>query len=169
MIGKILIGVAAWEIGWYAIQCVERRCEYRTAKAAAEQRGKPLLVVGNPHGQYGCGDVVLDLEPSTECPNHVTESVESMPFEDKQFGAAFVSHVLCHTCRPEQALAECARVADEVFVTYPWWWRLRTLLTPGHAWLVTKRSDGSLRFIPWSGRCNVPGYSGTGSGGETRT
>ena len=169
MIGKILIGVAAWELGWYALQCVERRGEYRAAKAAAELRGKPLLVVGNPHGQYGCGDVVLDLESSPECPDQVIGSVENMPFEDKQFGAAFVSHVVEHACFPQQALDECLRVADEVFVTYPWWWRLTTLVTPGHAWIITKREDGSLRFVPWRGQCNVPGYFGTGDGGETRT
>jgi len=172
VIGKILIwtavGVAAWEVGWYGIQLAERRKAYHRAVKAAKRRGKPLLVVGNPHGQYGCGDVTLDIEPSTECPNHVTSSVETLPFSDKHFGAAFVSSVIEHSCQPYAALRELNRVADSIYVTYPWWWRLTTLLTPGHAWIVTKRDDGSLKFTPWRKACNVPGYFGTGGDGEVR-
>lgn len=169
MIGKVLlytgIGIAAWELGWYGIQLLERRKMFRAATELAQQSGKPLLVVGNPHGQYGCGDVTLDLEPSSECPVQVVGSVESMPqFADKQFGAAFVSHILEHSCQPYVALRELYRVADNVFVTYPWWWRLMTLATPGHAWIVSKQSDNSLKFIPWGDKCNVPGYFGAGSG-----
>jgi hypothetical protein len=165
MIGKILIGtaigVAVWEVGWYGIQLAERRRLFLAAVQAAKSRGKPLLVVGNPHGQYGCGDTVLDIEPSTECPNQVVGSVESIPFPDKNFGAVFVSHVVEHSCDPEKAMTELHRVADDVFVTYPWKWRLTTLLTPGHAWLVSKKDDGSLKFSPWSRKCNLPGYFGT--------
>lgn len=171
-VGKILLwsaaGVAAWEVGWYGLQLVQRKKAYRNAALAAKASGKPLLVVGNPHGQYGCGDVVLDLEPSAECPVQVVGSIEEIPFPDKHFGSVYVSHVLEHTCRPEAALAELNRVADKVFVSYPWWWRLTTLLTPGHAWIVGRNTDGSLKFIPWSDRCNVPGYFGAGEGGSTR-
>ena len=65
-------------------------------------------------------------------------------------------------------MAELDRVADSMYITYPWWWRLTTLLTPGHAWIVTKRNDGSLKFTPWRKACNVPGYFGTGGDGEVR-
>jgi hypothetical protein len=173
VIGKFLVwttvGVAAWEVGWYVIQLRERRKMFQQAVDAAKSRSKPLLVIGNPHGQYGCGDVTLDLEVSTECPTQVVGSVESMPqFADKQFGAAFVSHVLEHVCEPYAALHELNRVADFVYVTYPWWWRLTTLAVPGHAWIITKRNDGSIKFTPWGGKCNVPNYFGTGGGGKVR-
>lgn len=44
---------------------------------------------------------------------------ESLPFADKQFGVAFLSHVLEHLDNWQFALAEASRVADHVVVVLP--------------------------------------------------
>jgi hypothetical protein len=159
MLGKIIAGVAIWELSWLVAQRWDRKIAYQQALRVARMRSKPLLVVGNPHGQYGCGDVVLDLEASSKCPNQVIGSVEAIPFPDKYFGVAFCSHVLEHVCQPEQAMAELERVADDVIVVYPWIWRVATWLVPGHTWLITQHA-GKMQFHPWRRNCNVANHYG---------
>ena len=49
---------------------------YNLAKKKAEETGKKLLVIGDPHAgilnkyytPYGCGDLMIDLEPCSTCP-----------------------------------------------------------------------------------------------------
>lgn len=161
-IGKLFLGLAAWEAGAFAVALAERKKAYSSAVKAARSRAKSLLVVGNPYGQYGCGDVVLDVIDNKECPVHVTGTVEEIPFADKHFGAVFVSHVLEHVCEPEKALAELRRVADEVFIVYPRWYRISTWSTPGHTWLMTEPEKGTYRFHRIRKSCNLKGYFGTG-------
>jgi hypothetical protein len=104
-----------------------RRRKYFLAREAAQQRGKPLLVIGRPGGwpsTYDCGDVTLDLDPRvlTDCPEGgQVGDVRQLPFADKQFGAVFCSHVLDCLSTPEdvdRAYGELCRVADEVFLCY---------------------------------------------------
>lgn len=154
--------LAGWEVGWHLVQSAQRRSTFSAAQSAAKSLGKPLLVIGKPRGQYPCGDVVLDLEPpSGECPVMQQGNVESMSmFKDKQFGAVFCSHVIEHTCKPEQAISELNRVADNVFIVYPYPWRLSMLLVPGHSWLVFGKHDDPI-FVPWfSSNCNSPSHFG---------
>jgi SAM-dependent methyltransferase len=154
-----LVYTATWEIGWFLVQLIQRRSVHAAARAAALLAGKPLLVVGNPHGQYPCGDVVLDLQQTGECPNTVQSTVESIPYPDKHFGAAYVSHVLEHVCDPQKALAELRRVAEHVFVVYPYPWRLVSWLVPGHTWLVTGNVQEPV-FHQLRSTCNIPNYFG---------
>ena len=86
-------------------------------------------------------------------------------FGNGQFGAAFVSFTLEHTCDPHAALAELHRVADEVFVVYPKPWRLSGRLLPGRRWTVHEDRPGRLRFEPITGkRCNSASrYGGLGA------
>ena len=61
-------------------------------------------------------DIVLD-----GAPNFLQMNVEEelLPFNDKQFGCAFASHVLEHLDNWEFALNEMVRVADSVVVVLP--------------------------------------------------
>lgn len=160
-LGKLGLGVAAWETGWWLLGKADRRRLYDQAKAAAVARGKPLLVVGEPDGEYPCGDVTVDIRETSVCPIYTKTTVEHLEiFDDKQFGAAFVSHVIEHVCDPQKALAELARVSDQVFISYPRPWRLATLLVPGHKWIITKQTNGDLKLHKWLGRCNIPNRYG---------
>jgi len=177
---KVVAAIATWEIGWYYVGVRDRARGYDRAQTAARAVDKPLLIVGAPHGQYPCGeaaaaDVVLDLDSRTarECPNFVQSSAESIPFPDKHFGAAYVSHVIEHCCDPKAVEAELHRVADRVIVCYPRWWRLVTWLVPGHVWIITPTSPQADRFnyvrIRGQQACNVatrlgPGFSGAPTG-----
>tara|TARA_Y100000310_G_scaffold315902_1_gene367020 strand:- start:602 stop:1132 length:531 start_codon:yes stop_codon:yes gene_type:complete len=159
LLKDVLIGYTAWEGFWIAHSLWERKDLYRKADAAAKAAGKPLLVVGQPYGMYGCGDVVLDPKDTGECPVVEQESVEAIPFPDKYFGAAFASHVLEHVCDPHEALSELNRVADQVFVPWPRPWRTISWASPGHAWLMTKK-DGEFQFSRLRDNCNAPSFFG---------
>lgn len=157
-----IAGLGLWELGWFLVQRREREILYERATKAARKRGKPLLVVGDPYGQYGCGqegDVVLDVRTDATCPNQVRASTESIPYEDKRFGAVLASHTLEHVCEPGRALAELKRVADEVFIASPYWWRLSTFLVPRHAWWITGISPNP-HFHRLHGSCNLIGRVG---------
>ena len=144
-------GLGAWEACWWLAGKSERRRLYRIARDAAIRRGKPLLVIGEPMGEYPCGDVTVDLAPTSKCPVYLQADVQDLAtIPSGQFGAAFASHVLEHVARPDLALAELHRVADEVVIAWPRAWRLATWLVPGHRWLVVRDSsqpDG-VRFVP---------------------
>lgn len=157
----MLAGLALWEAYWWWRGQGERREGYAAARRGADARGKRLLVVGEPDGEYPCGDVTVDLRERSVCPGYVRESVERLPFADKAFGAAFISYTLEQTCDPARAIAELHRVADEVHVVGPSWWRLTSYLVPGRQWLARRAPEG-WRFtrLPWN-RCNAPNRYGT--------
>ena len=143
--------IGLWEAGWWIAGKVDRVVLFREARAMAAASGKPLLVVGEPDGEYPCGDVTLDLRPRSACRGYVRADLERppLPFPDRMFGAAFASHILEHLEDPEAALRELHRVADHVVIAWPRPWRIATFLVPGHRWLVlrsTDRADG-VRFV----------------------
>ena len=158
----ILPHLAAWARGGWILGKVDRREKYDAALHAARLRGKPLLVVGEPDGEYPCppgpSDVLVDLRERSVCRNYVRANVEDLSrFRTKQFGATLCSHVLEHVCDPRRAISELARVSDEVFVSYPKGYRLVTYLIPGHTWLITEPSPGKLTFsrLRSPSSCNV--------------
>ena len=124
---KILIGVG------FLIGCIfvyetilikqmlnDRLVKYRQAEAYAMSVGKPLLVVGNPYGNYPCGDVTVDIKPNDECPVMIRADICDLSmFDDKSFGSVFASHVLEHVEDIENGFRELCRVADKVFISYP--------------------------------------------------
>jgi hypothetical protein len=152
----------AWQRGKQA-----RRIAYMKALQISRRRKKPLLIIGEPDGEYPCPpgpqDVVVDLRQKSACKNYVQANVESMSmFKSKQFGAVLVSHVLEHVCDPEKALRELTRVADVTIAVYPSPWRVVTWLIPGHVWVVFETKDGP-KFLRIRRKCNLPGRYGTGS------
>lgn len=159
MAGLAVGVVAAWELlGWWGDRR-RRRGGWRLARAKADERGKALLVVGEPDGEYPCGDVTVDIRPASACPRYVRASVEDLSaFHDKQFGAAFVSFVIEQVCDPAKALSELRRVADEVIVVNAGSWRLASMGVRGRMWRMHVDPAGAATFERLAGRrtCGSP-------------
>ena len=110
---------------------IEKDEKYAAARRVADERGKPLLVVGGPWGSYklirlkvhDCGDMCVDIDPEAcEGCRYTNGDIRHLPFPDGAFGAVFCSHVLEHMPTPEdgaQAWAELNRCADYVFICVP--------------------------------------------------
>lgn len=87
--------LALWEGFWWARRSSRRLQMYRLALERAKITGKPLMVVGAPDGGmtggYPCGDLTVDLEPSS-CPNSVQLDItQPLPF----FDDSYVIVVMC--------------------------------------------------------------------------
>ena len=116
------------------------------AKAFEEAKrlsnGKGIINLGaGPHRTYQ-GKVIadapqvlsnIDLVPNG-VPHYLQLDLEAstLPFVNKQFGCAFVSHVLEHLDNWQFALAEMRRVADHVVVVLPDPLYFYTWLSPEH-------------------------------------
>lgn len=147
MLGSILVGVlfaGMWEGATQLRDINNRKDLYTQARTAADEKGKPLLVVGKPtiYGvrMHPCGDVCLDLQGCPECPSAVQGDVRNMTmFTDKQFGAVFCSHVLEHLPLDQAQIAyrELQRVADTVFIALPSPVAFWTVINPDHKWVPT--------------------------------
>jgi len=139
-LGAIAGGVAALEIVGFKYEDAERERLYNIALYLSTKANKPMLVVGAPYASnYPCSpDVTLDISPVVlnQCPiSGVVADIRSIPYSDKEFGAAFVSHVLEHLCSLEEvqrAWRELWRVADTVLVAYPRPTHLYGGLVSGH-------------------------------------
>lgn len=123
-----------WQAKVKLQETMERHRVYAEALQVARDKGKPLLVVGGPHGSnplrhivlikaHGCGDMCLDIDPAAcqGCP-YTKADIREIPFPDSTFGACFASHVVEHLPTvqdAELAILEMQRVADEVFVVAP--------------------------------------------------
>lgn len=146
-LGTCIIG---WEGLFRIIEFEERESMYEKANQYAHSIGKPLLVIGEPRGRHPCGDVCVDIIGCPTCKTSVKANIENLEtFEDKQFGASFVSHVLEHINRPDLAWDELNRTSDKVFVAYPRSYRLLSRLHPEHKWLVKKRDGGFVMTKNW--------------------
>jgi len=144
--GLIAGGVLTnWLLG-RAVQTGKKRKAFREAYEYARKVNKRVLNAGCG-SMPPFGDVNLDITPRS-VPNFVLGNIDDMPFEDKEFGACVVSHVLEHVDNPQKALEECHRVADRVWVIEPPLWDVGTWLTPTHKWLVVKRSP--MRFVKYN-------------------
>ncbi|RLC83493.1 MAG: hypothetical protein DRJ03_16980 [Chloroflexi bacterium] len=128
--GLALLYDGLWELS----EAKEREVIYRKALRYARSRKKPLLVVGNPKGRHGKGDVCIDINPEPGCLKADVHNLSMFP--DKYFGAAFVSHVLEHIENPRGALDELTRVADRVYILTPSPFKLNSWLHPGHKWII---------------------------------
>ena len=151
---RLPVLLSGWFAGLKALHQVNRLWYYRKASQRAKAHHKPLLVVGNPRGRHGCGDLLIDAEPAGECPVEMRAYIQRMPmFTDKQFGAVFVGHVLehLHLVEARAALLELQRVAHYVVVVYPTVYNVLTGLVPGHRrdtlkWLWKMDADGVLEW-----------------------
>ena len=127
---------------------------FREAKRTAEIAGKPLLNVGCKRSYTDDSDINLDIVPR-KVPRFIRGDIQNLSmFDDKQFGAAYASHVLEHVDDPDAALSELYRVAERVFVitplpVYPGAW-----FHPEHKWVF------------WGTRkiCRIPRFGSNGTG-----
>jgi hypothetical protein len=124
-----------WEAGWWARRRAKRQTTYQEAYLRARALGRPLVVVGAPDGGvtsgYGCGDVTLDLAPSS-CPRSMVADIsERLPFDDDSV-VVFVSCVLEYVDRYPEALAEIQRISGgELFLVRVEPWTATAYLYPG--------------------------------------
>ena len=91
--------------------------------------GKGIINIGcGPHRTYQAQAIAeapeilanIDITPNG-MPHFLQLDIETepLPFDDKQFGAAFLSHVLEHLDNWQFALFEASRVAEYVVVVLP--------------------------------------------------
>lgn len=141
LLGKLVIGALVFP---RVYQTIEKNATFEEAYAAARDSGKPLLNAGcggEPwHWLAGSiaqrSDVNVDIVPR-HAPNFIQADLTDLSmFDDKQFGAAFCSHVIEHVDDPEAVMAELHRVADQVFICTPRWWDALTYFNPNHKWVV---------------------------------
>ncbi|MDA8216158.1 MAG: methyltransferase domain-containing protein [Dehalococcoidales bacterium] len=157
-----LLLIPAWQGLVWMGEGIVRRSKYDAAQAYARQQGKPLLVVGGPQGSpsraalgmqgHGFGDVCLDLDPAMcqgapETTVVVGADVRGIPYPDRHFGAAFVSHVLEHlptAADAWRAIEELRRVADALYVAGPSKQELWAWVHPEHHLWVWQDGSGQM-------------------------
>lgn len=166
----VIVGgaIAVWQAGVGLYQIRDRKRKYQAASDYAASVGKPLLVIGGPHGgnpfrqilrlpSYSCGDVCLDLDPEAcmGCPHITVADVRDIPYPDKYFGACLASHVIEHLPTLDDALRavdEMQRVAEAIFIAYPLKQSIIAWLIPGHhLWI---RQEGDWLYIEQRGLVN---------------
>lgn len=164
------LGLGAWHIVAYFTDVNFRRWYWaRRARQAADARGKPMLNVGAGSSKTALfggteyGDVNCDYGLENVCDAHNKEpchcDATKLPFEDKQFGAVLLSHVLEHIPDYETARAELERVADEVFIITPQWWAPHTWFYWDHVWYF-RGGHGEGKPIPLWKRKETAPYRG---------
>ena len=163
--GQSVLVTVAWSVGvvgiafggYTAVSLLvdlhERGHLWQLARDAANRRGKPMLVVGSPKAQwdlfplYPYGDVTIDIEPHDVQVKKVDVMEVGKVFAPKQFGSAFVSHVLEHVSDPVLALQQLYKVADEVFIAGPSPWGAMAWLVPSHRWIIHQAPPyGTFKF-----------------------
>lgn len=166
----IFLGVGGWQLIVLISENRDKDRKYQAASSYALERNKPLLVAGGPFGitrrrrffgfgmAHGYGDVCLDINPRAfeGSPCGVVADVRHIPFADKSFGAAFASHLLEHlptTDDAKQALDELHRVAEAVFVVYPYRQSIAGWIIPDHhLWIWQK---GDITYLKQKGRSGI--------------
>lgn len=137
MMNPILIIIPA-NIAWsYINEHLEKKCMLNIAKQLAGN--KPIINIGSKFTEFG--DVNVDVNGSLEKKYAYVKNFEYgniynlLKFGDKEFGCAFISHVLEHLEDPDRALEEVKRIADHVVVLLPSPLALPNLLHPDHKWI----------------------------------
>lgn len=136
---KVALGVAGgallWEIAWWARRRHERARVYDLALARSRQLGRPLVVVGAPDGGvtsgYPCGDVTVDLAPSS-CPVALQADISKpLPFADNSV-VVFVACVLEYVEDYAAAIRELTRISGgELYAVRVEPWTASAYLYPG--------------------------------------
>tara|TARA_Y100000310_G_scaffold64221_1_gene59767 strand:- start:2613 stop:3197 length:585 start_codon:yes stop_codon:yes gene_type:complete len=171
MLKRFALGFVAHQGAGIIARYTETHEKYDMAQEEARRKNKPLLVVGGPAGSsnayqehwmqplvrtkaffqikaHGCGDVCVDIDPhSCDGCNYVNANIMDLPFSNKEFGAAFCSHVVEHMpdangC--QMAWSELHRVADVVFICVPPKSSLFAWMVPDHHLWVRQTGEGVL-------------------------
>ena len=153
----IVAAIGIWQLIVWMFETQDKNQKYRAADGYARERAKPLLVVPSPWGvkparrwfnkpAHGDGDVCLDIDRRAVYghPCAVVGNVTHIPFSDNTFGAAFVSHLLEHmptTGDAVQALDELNRVAEAVYIVYPYRQSIAAWIIPEHHLWVWQKGD----------------------------
>lgn len=154
----IILGiVVCWQLIVWVMEIRFKNKQCRAALEYSRKNKKLLLVAGGSWGGRGLrrrlhmpahitGDVNIDINAGAILghPNGITANVTHLPFPDKTFGAALASHLLEHlrdTAQARQALVELERVADIVFIAYPYRQSLIAWLIPDHRLWVWQKGD----------------------------
>lgn len=130
-----MIGGALWELIWWGRRVYKRRTVHAQAQALARQLGKPLVVVGaSDRGATqgaGCGDVTIDILPSS-CPNAMQADItKPLPFADNSC-VVFVSYVLEYVDDYAAAMRELMRISGgNLFIIRVEPWTLTSYVYPG--------------------------------------
>ena len=171
MLQRVALGFVAQQGAGIIARYTETHEKYDMAREEADRKNKPLLVVGGPAGSkdayqehwmqplvrtkaffqikaHGCGDVCVDIDPlSCDGCNYVSANIMDLPVSNKEFGAAFCSHVLEHMPDADgcqRAWSELHRVADVVFVCVPPKSSLFAWMVPDHHLWVRQTGEGVL-------------------------
>lgn len=120
---------------WMCAAFGYKRPILQEAREVASESGKPLLNAGCGSSYTKLSDVNLDIKRKP-VPNFVLGDIQNLwMFGNKQFGAAYVSHVIEHVEKPEVALQELNRVAEVVFVITPLPIWPSAWIDPDHKWI----------------------------------
>ena len=154
----ICVGLGGWQLFVWVGETRDKNKKYEAARTYALERNKPLLVAGGPWGisrrrrwlirtpAHGNGDVCLDIDRRAlgNHPQGVIANVTHIPFSDKSFGAVFSSHLLEHlptVDAAKKALDELNRVAEAVFIVYPFRQSIAGWVIPDHHLWVWQKDN----------------------------
>jgi SAM-dependent methyltransferase len=132
---KLWQAVGAWELFWWARRRAMRAAMFKAGRERANKLGRKLVVVGAPDGGvtagYECGDITIDLAPSS-CPGSMQADVtQPLPFADDSV-VVVVMCVLEYVDDVQAALRELRRVSGgNMFVVRVEPWTLTSFMYPG--------------------------------------
>jgi len=140
-----MLGSAVSLVGSYALRDVFHLALTKNAafeKARELSNGKGIINIGAvPHRTYQAQIIAespevlanIDIAPNG-MPHFIKLDIETdpLPFPDKQFGVAFLSHILEHLDNWSFALEEACRVADYAIVVLPHPAYFSGWIWPGH-------------------------------------
>jgi hypothetical protein len=145
-----LVGLATAEGIFAARRWNCRREAFAAATRRAQELGRPLIVIGDPHAgahtrlmpAYGCGDLCLDLNGCPRCLRYRAADITQGPIAGigDDSAVVFVSCVLEYVDDLRAAVAEIARIAGDprnTFVVTVQPYTFTAALYPGARWAGT--------------------------------
>lgn len=144
MLRLIALLAGGWEFGWWLRRRSLRGSTFATAQAEARRLNKPLIVIGAPdrgatRGDYGCGDVTVDVQSSSCAMSIQADVTKRLPFADDS-AVVFVSCVLEYVSDLGAALREIRRVGGRnVYIVRVEPWTMAAYLYPGAKRTIPRR------------------------------
>jgi hypothetical protein len=144
------------------------RTLYERARRRADEQGKPLIVVGDPHNgisswiyyqwtdqwSHDCGDHMIDMLPCSDCATHKRtikqDLIVALGEWPDNSAVVYVGRVLEYVEPLDTALAEINRVAgspQNMYIAYTPWYSFMSLAYPGD-WFDHKPSKNIIYSAP---------------------